>query len=86
MFWTVVSTIMIESIESESLAEINGFCLILHKIKEEIDKIQSGIFDKTDNPLKNAPHTHVELVSNKWDHKYEREEAAYPSKFLRNIN
>ena len=34
-------------------------------------------------PLKNAPHTHVELTSNKWDHKYEREEAAYPSEFLR---
>ncbi len=53
------------------------------KIKEEINKIQSGKYDKIDNPLKNAPHTHVELASNKWDHKYEREEAAYPSQFLR---
>ena len=25
----------------------------------------------------------TELTSNKWDHKYEREEAAYPSEFLR---
>ena len=33
--------------------------------------------------LKNAPHTHIELTANKWDHKYEREEAAYPSEFLR---
>ena len=49
----------------------------LHKIKEEIDKIQSGVFDKIDNPLKNVPHTHVELSSNKWDLAYEREEEAY---------
>jgi len=49
---------MIESIESESLAEINGFCLILHKIKEEIDKIQSGVFDKIDNSLR-MRHIHA---------------------------
>ena len=65
------------------LSEINRFCLTLKKIKEEIDKIQSGEFDKIDNPIKNAPHTHVELASNKWNHKYEREEAAYPSEFLK---
>ena len=83
MSWPVAGTMMIEPTESESLEEINRFCETLKKIKEEIDKIKSGIFDKLDNPLKNAPHTHVELVSNKWDHKYEREEAAYPSEFLR---
>ena len=83
MSWPVAGTMMIEPTESENLAEIKRFCSTLHKIKEEIDKIQSGAFDKTDNPLKNAPHTHVELVSNKWDHTYEREEAAYPSEFLR---
>ena len=83
MSWPVAGTMMIEPTESESLEEINRFCETLKKIKEEIDKIKSGIFDKLDNPLKNAPHTHVELVSNKWNHKYEREEAAYPSEFLR---
>ena len=83
MSWPVAGTMMIEPTESESLEEINRFCETLKKIKEEIDKIKSGIFDKLDNPLKNAPHTHVELVANKWDHKYEREEAAYPSDFLR---
>lgn len=83
MSWPVAGTMMIEPTESESLEEINRFCETLKKIKEEINKIKSGIFDKLDNPLKNAPHTHVELVANKWDHKYEREEAAYPSEFLR---
>ena len=38
-----------------------------------------------DNPLKNAPHTHVELSSNKWEHMYEREEAAYPSEILKTV-
>lgn len=83
MSWPVVGTMMIEPTESENLSEINRFCSTLKKIKEEIDKIQSGVFDKIDNPLKNAPHTHVELASNKWNHKYEREEAAYPSEFLK---
>ena len=53
------------------------------KIKEEIDKIKNGDFDKNDNPIKNAPHTDLELASNNWEHKYSREEAAYPSNFLR---
>ena len=83
MSWPVVGTMMIEPTESENLSEINRFCSTLKKIKEEIDKIQSGEFDKIDNPIKNAPHTHVELASNKWNHKYEREEAAYPSEFLK---
>ena len=85
MSWPVAGTMMIEPTESESLEEINRFCETLKKIKQEIDKIKSGDFDKVDNPLKNAPHTHVELASNKWDHKYEREEAAYPSEFLRTL-
>ena len=83
MSWPVAGTMMIEPTESESLSEIQRFCSTLQGIKQEIDKIQSGKYDKIDNPLKNAPHTHVELTSNKWDHKYEREEAAYPSSFLR---
>ena len=83
MSWPVAGTMMIEPTESESLSEINRFCSTLQKIKQEIDKIQAGTYDKLDNPLKNAPHTHLELTANKWDHKYEREEAAYPSEFLK---
>ena len=83
MSWPVAGTMMIEPTESESLSEIDKFCSTLIKIKQEINKIQSGEYDKIDNPLKNAPHTHIELTANKWDHKYEREEAAYPSEFLR---
>jgi glycine dehydrogenase len=83
MSWPVAGTMMIEPTESEGLDEINRFCNTLITIKGEIDKIQSGQFDKIDNPIKNAPHTHVEVAANKWDHKYEREEAAYPSEILK---
>ena len=83
MSWPVAGTMMIEPTESEGLDEINRFCNTLITIKSEIDKIQSGQFDKIDNPIKNAPHTHVEVAANKWDHKYEREEAAYPTEILK---
>ncbi len=83
MSWPVPGTMMIEPTESESLQELDRFCDCLIKIKEEIDKIKNGNFDKNDNPIKNAPHTDLELASNKWEHKYTREEAAYPSNFLR---
>ena len=83
MSWPVPGTIMIEPTESESLSEINRFCETLVKIKEEINKVKNGEFDKIDNPLKNAPHTHVELTANEWKHKYDRETAAYPSAILK---
>mgnify|MGYP000564236430 FL=1 len=85
MSWPVAGTMMIEPTESEGLQEIDRFCNTLKKIKEEIDKVESGEYDKVDNPIKNSPHTHVELIANKWEHKYEREEAAYPSEFLKQI-
>lgn len=39
--------------------------------------------DKNDNPLKNAPHCLEELLSDKWEHKYSRELAAYPLEWVR---
>ncbi len=83
MSWPVPGTMMIEPTESESLKELDRFCDTLIKIKSEIDNIKSGKFDKIDNPIKNAPHTDLELASNEWMHKYTREEAAYPSEFLK---
>ena len=83
MSWPVAGTIMIEPTESESLEEINRFCNALIKIKDEIDKVDKGDFDKKDNPLKNAPHTYVELSSNEWKHSYTREQAAFPNQHLK---
>ena len=83
MSWPVAGTIMIEPTESESLVEINRFCNALIKIKEEIDKVDKGDFDKKDNPLKNAPHTYLELSANEWKHSYTREQAAFPNQYLK---
>ena len=84
MSWPVAGTIMIEPTESENLEEIDKFCNALIKIKKEINLVESSKFDKIDNPLKNAPHTYVELSSNNWNHKYTREEAAFPNEYVKN--
>ena len=84
MSWPVSGTIMIEPTESENLEEIDKFCNALIKIKKEINKVENSKFDKVDNPLKNAPHTYIELASNEWKHKYSREEAAFPNEFVKN--
>ena len=47
-------------------------------IKNEIKQIENGGFDKSDNPLKNAPHTVAEVISSGWNHSYSREIAAFP--------
>ena len=83
MSWPVAGTMMIEPTESESLSELNKFIDALIKIKIEINNIKDGTLDKTDNPIKNAPHTDFELAADEWTHKYSREQAAYPIKFLR---
>jgi len=83
MSWPVAGTIMIEPTESENLEEMDRFCNALISIKKEIDKVEHGEFDKIDNPLKNAPHTYLELAANEWEHKYTREQAAFPNEFLR---
>ena len=84
MSWPVAGTIMIEPTESENLEEIDKFCNALIKIKKEINQVETSKFDKIDNPLKNAPHTYIELASNEWKHKYSREEAAFPNEFVKN--
>jgi glycine dehydrogenase len=83
MSWPVAGTIMIEPTESENLEEIDKFCNALIKIKKEINSVETGKFDKEDNPLKNAPHTYLELAANEWNHKYTREEAAFPNEYVR---
>ena len=81
--WPVPGTMMIEPTESESKTEIDRFCGAMIAIREEIQKIESGVYSREDNPIRNAPHTHEELASNDWSHAYTREEAAYPLPYLR---
>ena len=78
MSWPVAGTLMIEPTESESKAELDRFCEAMIAIRAEIASIAAGTLDKTDNPLKHAPHTAADVMANVWTHRYSREQAAYP--------
>jgi len=79
----VHETLMIEPTESESKVEIDRFIEAMISIKKECEAIKSGELDKTDNPLKNAPHTAAEVAGDNWNHTYGREMAAYPLNWIR---
>jgi glycine dehydrogenase len=79
----VAGTMMIEPTESESKAEIDRFCDALIAIRAEAAKVENGEWSRTDNPLKNAPHTAEAVAADAWPHAYGRETAAYPAPWLR---
>ncbi|HEY6975573.1 MAG TPA: aminomethyl-transferring glycine dehydrogenase [Chitinophagaceae bacterium] len=78
MSFPVPGTIMIEPTESEDKAELDRFCDAMLSIRDEIRAIEEGRMDRTDNPLKNAPHTQKVICADEWNHKYSRTEAAFP--------
>lgn len=78
MSFPVAGTIMIEPTESEDKAELDRFCDALIAIHGEIKDIESGKADKTNNPLKNAPHTQAVVCADEWTRPYSRQEAAFP--------
>lgn len=79
----VPGTLMVEPTESESKEEIDRFCDALISVKEEILEIAEGKQSRTDNVLKNAPHTLTGLISSEWNHEYSREKAAFPLPFTK---
>ena len=83
MSFPVPGTLMIEPTESESKWEIDRFIDAMIAIRQEIDDVASGVLDKQDNPLKNAPHTVDRVSSDQWSHGYSRQLAAYPVDSLR---
>jgi glycine dehydrogenase len=78
MSFPVAGTFMIEPTESENLDELDQFCEAMISIKAEIDKVATGVYDATDNPLKNAPHTAEMLIAEDWKHAYPAATGAYP--------
>ena len=78
----VAGTIMIEPTESEDKAELDRFCDALIGIYNEIKAIENGQLDKTDNPLKNAPHTQKVICAEEWNHAYSRQTAAFPLAYV----
>ena len=83
MSFPVAGTLMIEPTESESLAELDRFCDAMIAIREEIRAVEEGRLDPEDNPLRNAPHTLLDVTAEHWEHAYTREQAAYPLPALR---
>ncbi|MEY2576044.1 MAG: glycine dehydrogenase [Verrucomicrobiota bacterium] len=79
----VAGTLMIEPTESEAKAELDRFCEAMIAIHAEIQAVVSGKTDKQNNVLKNAPHTAQQVISDKWDRPYSREQAAYPAPWTR---
>jgi glycine dehydrogenase len=79
----VHDTLMVEPTESESKEELDRFCSAMISIKKEIDEIIEGKSDKTDNVIKNAPHTAKAVITSDWKHSYSREKAVYPLKWVK---
>lgn len=78
----VPGTIMVEPTESESKDELDRFCDALLAIRKELDKIESGEFDKEENPLKLAPHTQQDVADEDWNRTYSRREAVFPLPYV----
>ena len=81
--WPVGGTMMIEPTESEPKHELDRFCDAMISIHAEIEAIASGNYDRQNNLLKNAPHTARQIASDKWNHPYSREQAAFPAPWTR---
>src|SRR5438477_5063727 len=81
--WPVGGTMMIEPTESEPKHELDRFCDAMISIHVEMKAVAEGKQDQQNNPLKNAPHTAREITSDKWDHPYSREQAAFPAPWTR---
>ncbi len=86
MSWPVHDSLMIEPTESEPKSELDRFIAAMVSIREEIAEIESGKMDKSNNPLKNAPHSCELIDYDEWPFPYTREQAFYPepgSKFTK---
>jgi glycine dehydrogenase len=79
----VAGTLMVEPTESEDKAEIDRFCDAMIRIREEIEAVADGRADRSNNVLKNSPHSAATVMSDAWPHPYTREQAAYPLPFVR---
>jgi glycine dehydrogenase len=80
MSFPVAGTLMIEPTESEDKRELDRFANALIAIHAEIMKVKNGQYDKTNNPLKNAPHTQKDVID--WQFPYSIQEACYPLPYV----
>jgi glycine dehydrogenase len=78
----VHGTLMVEPTESESLKELDKFIEAMKSVWGEIQDIKDGKADRNDNLLRNSPHTVMVVAANDWNHKYDRQKAAFPLKWV----
>jgi glycine dehydrogenase len=78
----VAGTLMIEPTESEPKHELDRFCDAMISIRNEISDVETGLLDKVNNPLKNAPHTAAVITGNDWDKPYTRQKAGFPLPYV----
>jgi glycine dehydrogenase len=83
MSFPVAGTLMVEPTESESKPELDRFCDAMIAIRKEIADVEAGRLDKTNNPLKHAPHTADLVCASDWNRPYSRELAAFPAPWVR---
>jgi len=81
MSFPVAGTLMVEPTESEDKAELDRFVEAMVAIRGEIEQVATGEFDRTDNPLRNAPHT-LAMLAGEWERPYPRTTAVYPVRGL----
>lgn len=79
----VAGTLMIEPTESEDKEELDRFCDAMINIRKEIKEIENGHANKTNNLLKNAPHTADCIINRNWEYPYSPQEAAYPLPYVK---
>lgn len=79
----VAGTLMIEPTESEDKEELDRFIEAMIKIRQEIKDIEEGRADRTNNLLKNAPHTADCIINQEWNYPYTPQQAAYPVAYLK---
>jgi glycine dehydrogenase len=78
MSFPVAGTLMVEPTESESKAELDRFCDAMISIRDEVRAIQDGKMPRESNPLRNAPHTVLDLADDTWERPYSRARACFP--------
>ena len=76
----VSGTMMIEPTESENIKEIDRFCDALISIRLEVESCNNH---DEKSILKNAPHNQELLISEDWNYPYTREEAVFPTNFVK---
>jgi glycine dehydrogenase len=79
----VADTLMVEPTESESKAELDRFIDAMISIRKEITEIENGLYDASNNVLKNAPHTAMVAMADEWEYPYNRKKAVYPLNWLK---